>query len=185
MSKPTKTYEVQMVPVQNLRNNPANPRNITADKFENLVKSLREDPQMLALRPIVVDNQMIVQGGNMRLRAIQEIGWDEVPCIIAKDYDEKAFHRFVVKDNATFGEWDFSALTGQWDTQDLLDWGVEGFNPDWAEYEPELMPDTSYEDITAEQIAEKAKELAAKIITEQNAEPVMCPECGAEFHVQR
>ena len=185
MSKTIKTYEVQMVRVADLQNNPDNPRTISADAFKNLVNSIQEDPQMLALRPLVADTKMIVQGGNMRLRAIREIGWEEVPCIIADDYSPDEFHRFVVKDNATFGDWDFTMLTGGWETQKLLDWGVEGFNPDWGDYEPELMPDTSYEDITAEEIEAKAKELAQKIVTEQNKEPVMCPECGCEFHIQR
>ena len=184
MSIEFKTYEVQLIKVADLKYNDDNPRTITTDKFQNLIKSIQEDPQMFTLRPIVADSKYVVQGGNMRLRAINELGWDVVPAIIADDYNPDAFHRFVVKDNTTFGDWDFTMLTGNWDTQLLLDYGVEGFNPDWADYEPTLDPETSYEDITAEEIQAKAKELANQMVKEMKNQDVMCPECGHEFPVQ-
>ncbi len=116
---------MQRVNIQEVRLNEENPRYIKDHKFEKLVKSIKEFPQMLDLRPIVVNQDMIVLGGNMRLRACREAGLTEVPIIYADNLTEEQQKEFVIKDNSSFGEWDWDLLANEWDLQDLEDWGLE------------------------------------------------------------
>jgi DNA modification methylase len=105
--------------------NPVNPRIIKDDKFKKLVKSIQEFPQMLELRPIVVDGNMVVLGGNMRLKACIAAGLKEVPIIIADNLTDAQKSEFIIKDNVGFGEWDWDLLANQWDVEALEDWGLE------------------------------------------------------------
>ena len=105
--------------------NPVNPRIIKDDKFKKLVKSIQEFPQMLELRPIVVDGNMVVLGGNMRLKACIAAGLKEVPIIVADNLTDAQKSEFIIKDNVGFGEWDWDLLANQWDVEALEDWGLE------------------------------------------------------------
>jgi len=105
--------------------NPVNPRIIKDDKFKKLVKSIQEFPQMLELRPIVVDSNMVVLGGNMRLKACIAAGLKEVPIIVADQLTDAQKSEFIIKDNVGFGEWDWDLLANQWDVEALEDWGLE------------------------------------------------------------
>jgi DNA modification methylase len=105
--------------------NPTNPRIIKDDKFKKLVKSIQEFPQMLELRPIVVDGNMVVLGGNMRLKACIAAGLKEVPIIVADQLTDAQKSEFIIKDNVGFGEWDWDLLANQWDVDALEDWGLE------------------------------------------------------------
>jgi DNA modification methylase len=105
--------------------NPTNPRIIKDDKFKKLVKSIQEFPQMLELRPIVVDGNMVVLGGNMRLKACIAAGLKEVPIIIADKLTDAQKDEFIIKDNVGFGEWDWDLLANEWDVETLEDWGLE------------------------------------------------------------
>lgn len=105
--------------------NPTNPRIIKDDKFKKLVKSIEEFPQMLELRPIVVDSNMVVLGGNMRLKACVAAGLKEVPIIIADQLTDAQKGEFIIKDNVGFGEWDWDLLANEWDVEALTDWGLE------------------------------------------------------------
>ena len=105
--------------------NPTNPRIIKDDKFKKLVKSIQEFPQMLELRPIVVDGNMVVLGGNMRLKACIAAGLKEVPIIIADQLTDAQKGEFIIKDNVGFGEWDWDLLANEWDVETLEDWGLE------------------------------------------------------------
>ena len=122
---------MQRVNIQEVRLNEENPRYIKDHKFEKLVKSIKEFPQMLDLRPIVVNQDMIVLGGNMRLRACREAGLTEVPIIQASELSEEQQKEFVIKDNSSFGEWDWDLLANEWDTEQLVDWGMD-IPDDWA-----------------------------------------------------
>lgn len=122
---------MQRVNIQEVRLNEENPRYIKDHKFEKLVKSIKEFPQMLDLRPIVVNQDMIVLGGNMRLRACREAGLTEVPIIYADNLTEEQQKEFVIKDNSSFGEWDWDILANEWDTEQLIDWGMD-IPDDWA-----------------------------------------------------
>jgi len=105
--------------------NPTNPRIIKDDKFKKLVKSIQEFPQMLELRPIVVDSNMVVLGGNMRLKACQAAGLQEVDILIADQLTEEQKAEFIIKDNVGFGEWDWDLLANEWDVEAVTEWGLE------------------------------------------------------------
>lgn len=115
----------------NLRTNPNNPRAIRKDQLNKLVKSLQEFPEMLEARPIVIDKDGTVLGGNMRLKAAQLAGLEEVP-VYVREWDEDKDGQFIIKDNVSFGEWDQDMLANEWEPEQLDEWGL---NIDWDEPE--------------------------------------------------
>ena len=126
-----------------LKPNPQNPRIIKDDKFKKLVKSLEGFPEMMDKRPMVcvtdIDGKLFPLGGNMRLRAIQELGMKEIPdswVTLADDWTEEKRKEFTIKDNASFGEWDWESLANEWDSEQLSDWGVDvgGFDVNADKY---------------------------------------------------
>ena len=108
-----------------IKRNPNNPRILKDDKFVKLTQSIKDFPQMLDIRPIVVNDDMVVLGGNMRLKACKEAGLKEVPVIKVKDLTEEQQREFIIKDNVGFGEWDWDLLANEWDTDLLEDWGLD------------------------------------------------------------
>ena len=121
------------VKINEVKSNPNNPRIIKDDKFKKLVASIKELPQMLELRPIVVNEDMIVLGGNMRLKACKEAGLKEIPIIKASELNEEQQRAFIIKDNVGFGEWDWDALANEWDAEQLAEWGLDVPNFDGVE----------------------------------------------------
>ena len=117
--------KVDKVKISEVKTNPKNPRLIKDDKFKKLVKSIQEFPQMLELRPIVVDENNIVLGGNMRLKACKEAGMKEVYIVKAENLTELQKDEFIVKDNVGFGEWDWDILANEWDAEKLDEWGLD------------------------------------------------------------
>lgn len=111
--------------INEIKPNPSNPRIIKDDKFKKLVKSIQDFPQMLELRPIVIDENNIVLGGNMRLKACIEAGLKDVPVKQAKELTEDQKKEFIVKDNVGYGEWDWDDLANNWDEQLLTEWGLD------------------------------------------------------------
>ena len=111
--------------INKLKPNKNNPRVIKDDKFKKLVKSIKEFPEMLELRPIVVDEDMTILGGNMRHKACIEAGLKEVYIKIAKGLTDKQKEEFIVKDNVGFGEWEWDILANQWDSVQLTEWGLD------------------------------------------------------------
>jgi len=117
--------KTEIISIKKIKSNPNNPRVIKDDKFKKLVKSIEEFPKMLEMRPIVVNDEMVVLGGNMRLKACKEIGLGEVPVIKASELTEEEQRAFIIKDNSGFGEWDWEMLANEWDVEQLEDWGLE------------------------------------------------------------
>jgi ParB-like chromosome segregation protein Spo0J len=115
----------ELIPISKVKANPNNPRIIKDEKFQKLVKSIQEFPQMLEIRPIVVNEEMIVLGGNMRLKACQEAGLKEVHIIKASELTEEQQKEFIIKDNVGFGEWDWNDLANNWDSDKLEEWGLD------------------------------------------------------------
>ena len=111
--------------INKLKPNVNNPRIIKDDKFKKLVKSIKEFPEMLELRPIVVDEQMTILGGNMRHKACIEAGLKEVYIKIAKGLTEDQKKEFIVKDNVGFGEWEWDILANEWNSEELVEWGLD------------------------------------------------------------
>jgi ParB-like chromosome segregation protein Spo0J len=116
---------IQKVKISAIKSNPNNPRLIKDDKFHKLVKSIKEFPQMLELRPIVVNDEMVILGGNMRHKACIEAGLKEVTIVKAKDLTEEQQKEFIIKDNVGFGEWDWDILANEWDADELTEWGLD------------------------------------------------------------
>ena len=110
--------------ITQIKPNPNNPRLIKDNKFKQLVKSIQEFPEMLELRPIVIDENNIVLGGNMRLKACIEAGLTEVPVKVAT-LTEQQKNEFIIKDNVGFGEWDWSDIANNWEIEQINDWGLD------------------------------------------------------------
>ena len=140
---------MQKVKINAIKTNPKNPRLIKDDKFKKLVKSIKEFPQMLELRPIVVDENNIILGGNMRYKACIEAGLKEIYILKAEDLTEQQKDEFIVKDNVGFGEWDWDILANEWDTDKLQDWGLSVWQGD------DLSNVNNYEGLDAESKLDK------------------------------
>ena len=117
--------KVQTVKISEIKINPNNPRLIKDDKFKKLVQSIKDFPEMLDIRPIVVNKDMIILGGNMRLKACKEAGLKVVPIIIADNLTEEQQREFLIKDNVSGGEWDWNLLANEWDSEELNAWGLD------------------------------------------------------------
>ena len=115
----------QLVAINKIQPNADNPRLIKNIKFKKLVKSIEDLPSMLQLRPIVVDEDMVILGGNMRYKACIEAGLKEIPIIIADELNEDEKKAFVIKDNVSYGEWDWDILGNEYDFEALDDWGMD------------------------------------------------------------
>jgi ParB-like chromosome segregation protein Spo0J len=113
------------ISVKLLKINPINPRTIKSKKFQQLVKSVKDFPEMLELRPIVVDSDLVVLGGNMRLKACIEAGFEIVPVIYADSLSDDQKKEFIIKDNLSFGEWETEDLALNWDVEQLKGWGFD------------------------------------------------------------
>ena len=114
--------------LKDIKPNPNNPRVLRDDKFQKLKQSITEFPKMLSLRPMVIDENNVVLGGNMRLRALQELGFTDVEEAWVKrssDLTEDEKKRFIIADNVAFGEWDWDTLANDWEVVDLEAWGLE------------------------------------------------------------
>ncbi len=115
---------MEVVKINSVKLNPNNPRIIKDDKFKKLVQSIKDFPEMLNIRPIVVNQDMIILGGNMRYKACKEAGLKEVP-IIVTDLSEEKQREFLIKDNTSGGEWDWEVLANEWNAQELEEWGLD------------------------------------------------------------
>jgi len=141
---------MQVVAISLIKPNPSNPRLIKDDKFHKLVQSLKDFPEMASVRPIVVNQDMIILGGNMRFKAMKEAKWKEIPVEVV-DWDEAKQREFIIKDNVGFGEWDWDDLANNWDAEELDAWGLDvpvGFTEEpEAEEDDYVMPDEIQTDI--------------------------------------
>ena len=146
---------MKLVNISQVKPNPKNPRIIKDGKFQKLVKSIQEFPDMLNKRPLVVftdvDNKYVVLGGNMRLKACKEIGLKEIPIIVADEWTEEQKNEFLIKDNVGFGEWDWDSLANEWDVEKLDDWGLNV---------PEFSGDIDYSILDDEDLADDLLDMA-------------------------
>jgi len=141
--------KIESVKISTVKSNPNNPRVIKDDKFDKLVQSIKDFPQMLEIRPIVVNDDMIVLGGNMRLKACKEAGLKEVPIIKASDLTEEQQREFIIKDNVGFGEWDWEQLK-EWDGEELEAWGLDV---------PEFAADVDYSILDDEDVEDQLNDM--------------------------
>lgn len=129
---------MKRLPISKIKPNPNNPRIIKDDKFKKLVQSIKDLPEMAEVRPLVVNTDMVILGGNMRFKAMKEAGWKDAPVEVVNWPEEKQ-REFIIKDNVSGGEWDWEALANEWDVEQLDSWGLDV--PDFAAKELEAEED--------------------------------------------
>lgn len=144
---------MELLPTYKIKGNKTNPRIIKDHKFKKLVESIKSFPEMLELRPIVINEQNIILGGNKRWKACIEAGLKKVPTITAKGLTQDQQLEFIIKDNIGFGEWDWDILANEWDATALNNWGLDVWDTDI-----EIPIDQE--------------------ITEEQPEPEICEKCG-------
>lgn len=151
--------------ISEVKSNPNNPRVIKDEKFKSLVKSIQNFPEMAEIRPVVVNADMIILGGNMRFKAMKEAGWKEVPVIVADHLTPEQEREFIIKDNTSGGDWDWEMLAMEWDADKLEDWGLDV--PKFAE-----QPDYSIldEEDVSDQLADMTNGVKKAIQIEFEAE---------------
>jgi hypothetical protein len=142
--------KTEKINIKLVKSNPNNPRIIKDDKFAKLVASIKEFPKMLELRPIVVNDDMIVLGGNMRLKACTAAGLKEVYIIKASDLTEQEQKQFIIKDNVSGGEWDWSMLANEWDSEELDSWGLDVW---------QKAPDIDYDILEDDDVSEQLDDM--------------------------
>lgn len=149
---------MKVVSIKDIKPNPKNPRVIKDFKYQKLKRSIVEFPDMLNKRPLVCftdnDGRYVVLGGNMRLRASQEIGLEELPIILADEWTEEQKTEFLIKDNVNFGEWDFDDLANNWDDSKLKDWGLDL---------PVFMDDPDYSILDEEDLEDQLSEMSGGV----------------------
>ena len=173
---------VKKIDINKLKPNPDNPRTISKDKFKKLVKSIKEFPEMLKISPIVVDENFIVLGGNMRLQALKKLGIKETHYIQEKDLTPEQKEQFIINDNVGFGEGDWDMLANEWDVSKLDDWAVNvptikntellsELKYDPLYYEPEEQPSMDLSDcINLNKYNDKIKALDEYNLTKEQKE---------------
>lgn len=143
----------EKVKISEVKPNPNNPRLIKDDKFAKLVDSLRNFPEMAEVRPIVVNTDMIILGGNMRFRAMKEAGWKTVPVQVV-DWPEDKQREFIIKDNVSGGEWDWEMLANEWEAEQLSDWGIDI---------PNFAPNVDYSILDDEDVSQQLNDMAGGV----------------------
>jgi hypothetical protein len=140
---------MQVVKITEVKVNPNNPRLIKDDKFKKLVQSVKDFPEMLNIRPIVVNQDMVILGGNMRYKACKEAGLKEIP-IIKTDLTEEQQKEFLIKDNVSGGEWDWDILANEWESEQLNEWGLDVW---------ESTPDVDYSLLDDEDVSSQLEDM--------------------------
>lgn len=164
--------EIQFMtwPIYRIKANPDNPRIIKDDEFHKLVKSLKDFPEMADVRPIVINQDNIILGGNMRFRAMKEAGWKDCP-VIQVNWSEEKQREFIIKDNLSHGEWNWDDLGNNWDEEELKEWGMNVWQ---SEEQPEEEESNNFEansgnsliiQFNSEEEAQRAHSLIAQALS--------------------
>lgn len=164
--------EIKNIPIANIETNkgqieglPKNPRFIKDYRFEALKKSIQDAPEMLALRELIVfphGDKFVTIGGNMRLKACQEIGYKELPCkVLDESTPVEKLREYAIKDNIGFGNDDMDILANEWDEGELIEWGMELMNTDWEQLDRIESDDA---------LVEKADKITVKIPNDYDEE---------------
>lgn len=148
--------KTELVALSTLTQNPNNPRVLRGDAFEKLLRSLREFPAMMHARPIVVDENDIILGGNMRAQALEELGVEEIEIFRVSDWSEDQKREFIIKDNVNYGDWDWDALANEWEAINLNEWGLDV-------WEPAEEPDYSVLEETGVDVDDELKEMTGGV----------------------
>ena len=162
--------KTEHIAIGKVKPNKDNPRIIKDEKFVKLVKSIKDFPQMLEIRPIVVNDEMIVLGGNMRLKACKEAGLKKVHIIKAENLSEEQQKEFIVKDNVGFGEWDWDQITKEWNEEKLEEWGLDVWVAPEEEEEEDIEPKKESTNLTIKcEDIDELNELKQKLDIQDNS----------------
>jgi ParB-like chromosome segregation protein Spo0J len=177
--------EVKVVSINEIKPHPKNPRLIKDAKFKKLIQSLRDFPEMLHARPIVVNEDGVILGGNMRYKAAKEIGYKEVPVIYTLGWSEEQQDEFMIKDNTNAGQFDWDELANTWDNATLKEWDVIQW--DVPEFNPNLIPETNHKVVTANEVKQVEGKMSDRMsdISKVEEMEVCCPDCGSTFYVRK
>jgi len=168
-----------LTPVREIQPNPKNPRIVRDHRYKQLLTSLRQFPEMLALRPIVVNAEKIVLAGNARLKAARELGFETIPVIVAHLTPEQE-QEFVIKDNVHAGDFlwtSFFENHDEWDVHLLGEWGLD------VPFMPTVNPTTAHREVTEEQVTATKARLDAKFGEARGLQEVTCCHCGEVFYL--
>ena len=177
-----KQSALERLKISQIKLNENNPRIIKDDKFKKLCASIREFPEMLELRPIIIDENNMVLGGNMRTLAARTVGLKEVPIIRADKLTELQKQEFIIKDNVSSGEWDWDVVANVYEQETINAWGLEVVS--WNQnYTPEFNPAIAGGDVTQEAVEKRAQEMAKEIVKTLQLKSVICPNCEYEFEI--
>jgi hypothetical protein len=178
---------IEKVKITEVFSNPVNPRTIKEAEFKKLVKSIKDFPEMLNLRPIVVNAEGGIIGGNMRYLACKDIGLKEIPVIRAENLTDEQIEQFIIKDNVSFGDWDWDILANDWTSSELNDWGLGVWEnkAEGTDFKPVMFPGQSDQEVTDADIQKGSDNIGSTFQkgTEKKFIETMCPECGHEFNV--
>lgn len=164
---------------------PMNPRQWTKSDVDKLARSLKETPELFEARPIIVtpnDGKYIILGGNLRYEGARTNKDKDAPCIIIPEGTPiEKMKEIVIKDNGSFGAWDWDMLANEWDDHPLSDWGVPAWNPEPA-FHPNLQPIDGIKPVTDADIAKAGEAIIEEVTpTEKQTIEVICPHCGKVF----
>ena len=157
-------YHTELVSVSKIKPNPANPRVIKDAKFKALVESIKAFPSMLWLRPVVLNGDGMILGGDKRLKAAKEAGFKQVPCINADKLTDEQQREFIIKDNVSAGEWDWQLLSNDWDAAVLKEWGLEAWQPVEINLEDFMKPANTREEAMKKLIFEYSEADYTKVV---------------------
>lgn len=166
------------LPASEIKLNDKNPRFVKDEQFNILVQSLKDFPEMSEVREVVINQDYVILGGNMRYRAMIEAGWTEIPVRIV-DWSQEKQNEFILKDNITAGNWDWNVLANEWETADLDRWGLSV-----ERWQPVINPTMGNVDLSDTDFAKVQDDLRNNIIGgEKGKKVVICPDCYSEFEI--
>lgn len=157
---------IKEVNIKDLKPAEKNPRYIRDENFKKLVKSIKDFPEMLQKRPLVVDEDMTILGGNMRYRACQELKIKKIPVIVAEGWTEEQKNEFLIKDNINVGEWDFDMLANEFEVPELIEWGMDSYSFGTGHLVSDLLGDDEDDEVEESETSETSIPEKAKITDE-------------------
>lgn len=167
---------------------PKNPRIIRDERFQKLVKSIQDDPEMLSLRELIVypieGGKYVVIAGNMRLKAMQELGYKECPVkVLPEDTPVEKLRAYAIKDNVAYGDTDWDIIQSEWNADELSEWGMDIQTWSTTNFEPITIPTIDTSEVSREDIETMKEKLAEAMVKVTSKKDCICPECGAEFTI--
>lgn len=170
-----------LLEIEKIKENPENPRTITDSNFEKLKRSIKDFPEMINLRPLVVNDDLVVLGGNQRLKALKELGYKKVPVLKASSLTEAQQKEFIIKDNLPYGEWDWNLLGESFDLDLIEDWGLD--LPD--DMQSDIPIQAVEDDFEAEPIEQIKTDIKSGDIIQIGPHRLMCGDSTETADVER